>query len=334
MLKSLRLPTMLACVLSTLILPSPAPASPKILVDLDTSAVLYAEDADASWFPASVTKLMTAKLAFDAMKNGKTSPDTPIVMSAEAASVAPSKLGIAPGTALRLEDALQITLTRSMNDLASSIGENLAGSRHGFVGMMNAEAARLGMKGTRFANPSGLPDSRQVSTAQDLAILAARIVKDHPNRMWLFSIPQVRFARKAYKNTNGLIGVYSGALGMKTGYVCGSGFNLVAVAQREGRRLLAVVLGAPDARRREKAATALLDYGFSGAREIGRLSSAAERPGPATDLTSYSCGRSWRGFSTSLVVPDETTPAVTSRPERIRAQPATPDTAVRKVRRF
>lgn len=306
---------------------SAASASPKILVDLSDGAVLYAEDADVSWYPASVTKLMTASLALDAMASGKASPDFPVVMTAEAASVPPSRLGLAPGQALRLEDALRITMTRSMNDVATAIGESLAGSRGAFVDLMNAEAARLGMRGTRFANPSGLPDPRQVSTAQDLAILAAHILRTHPDKAWLFSLPSVEVSGKTYRNTNGLIGTYAGAGGMKTGYVCGSGFNLVAVATRDGRTLLAVVLGAPNAGRREKAAAALLDYGFDGARPLGNLKSDASAPSPATDLKPFGCGRTWPGFSTTLRA--EKAPAL---PDAVRAP--SPTTASRKVRRF
>jgi D-alanyl-D-alanine carboxypeptidase len=337
MRKSFLLPVMSAFVLAAFTITA-ADASPKILVDLDAGAVLYAEDADVSWFPASVTKLMTASLAFDAMASGRAGPDFPVVMTQDAAALPPSKLGLAPGRALRLEDALRITMTRSMNDVATAIGENLAGSKEAFVALMNAEARRLGMNGTHFTNPSGLPDPQQVSNAQDLAILASHILSTHPDKAWLFSLPQVDFAGRTYRNTNGLIGSYPGAMGMKTGYVCGSGFNLVSVAKRGDRRLLAVVLGAPNARRREKAAAALLDYGFSGARPLGRLSSEAAAPSPAIDLREFSCGRTWRGFSELLADRRDATPepprADGAPRTEMKAEKTSTPAVVRKIRRF
>ncbi|WP_327210487.1 D-alanyl-D-alanine carboxypeptidase family protein [Rhizobium leguminosarum] len=338
MRKSFLLPIMSAIVLAAVTFHSPAQASPKILVDLDAGSVLYAQDADISWFPASVTKLMTASLAFDAMASGRAGPDFPVVMTDDAAALPPSKLGLAPGQSLRLEDALRITMTRSMNDVATAIGENLAGSKDGFVALMNAEARRLGMNGTHFVNPSGLPDPKQVSTAQDLAILASHILSTHPDKAWLFSLPQVDFAGRTYRNTNGLIGSYPGAMGMKTGYVCGSGFNLVSVAKRGDRRLLAIVLGAPNARRRERAAAALLDYGFAGARPIGRLSSDAVGPSPATDLKRFSCGRTWGGFSELLAVRRDATPkqpqADVQGESGLEAVEKPAPAVVRKIRRF
>lgn len=304
----------------------PTAASPKLLVDLSDGSVLYSEDAAASWFPASVTKLMTASLALDAIASGRVSPGFPIVMTRHAASLPPSRLGLPPGEALRLEDALRITLTRSMNDVATAIGENLAGSEPAFVALMNAEAVRLGMHGTRFTNPSGLPDPQQVSTAQDLAILASHILTTHPDKAWLFSLPQVDVPGRTYRNTNGLIGTYEGAAGMKTGYICSSGFNVVSVAKRGGRRLLAVVLGAPSARRRERAAAALLDFGFSGAPAIGKLASEAVSPTKATDLRPFGCGRTWNGFTESLAR-TSVTAAAQENPPAVKA-------ATRRIRRF
>lgn len=293
-----------AAVLAALAATLPAPpalASPKILVDIQTGEVLYEEDASQSWHPASLTKLMTANLAFKAVREGRISDMTPIVMTAHAASVPPSRLGIPAGHGLMLGDALRIMLTRSMNDVATAIGENLAGSEVGFVAAMNAEASRLGMKGTHFANASGLPDPSQVSTAEDLAILARHIIREYHERMPLFSIPELSVSGKTFRNTNGLIGKYDGADGMKTGYVCSSGFNLVSTAERNGRRLVSVVLGAPNPKQREMASARMLDYGFEAKRAGGTsLTSEAASPRPAADMKDWRCGKSYPGFSVAL----------------------------------
>jgi D-alanyl-D-alanine carboxypeptidase len=279
----------------------PSLASPKILVDVQTGTVLYEEDASKSWHPASVTKLMTANLAFKAIREGRATLRTPIVMTQHAASLPPSKLGLEVGHGLLLYDALRIMLTRSMNDVASAIAENLAGSEASFVAEMNTEAARLGMRGTRFTNPSGLPDASQVSTAEDLAILARHILLSYPESLPLFSIPELKVAGKTLKNTNGLIGKFEGADGMKTGYICSSGFNLVSTAQRNGRRLLSIVLGAPNTHKREKAASNLLEYGFKNAsHSIRGLNSTVTAPSNASDMRKWQCGKTYPGFSTEL----------------------------------
>jgi len=275
-------------------------ASPRLLVDMQSGEVLFSDDAAVSWHPASLTKLMTAYLAFKAVREGRATGLTPIVMTEHAASVPPSKLGIATGSGLRLDDALSIMLTRSMNDVATAIAENLSTSESAFVEDMNLEAARLGMKGTRFTNASGLPDVRQVSTAEDLAILSIRILSDYPERRWMFGVPELSVAGRTLRNTNGLIGRFAGSDGMKTGYVCGSGFNVVSTATRNGRQLLAVVLGAPNAKAREKAASAMLEYGFGRTEGSGSLSSKADEPREAVDLSRFACGRSYPDFSASL----------------------------------
>lgn len=303
-----------------------SPATPKLLIDLDSGMVLYSEEADTSWFPASITKLMTANLALNALATGMVSASTPIVMTEHAASAPPSRLGLAPGRGLLLEDALRIMMTRSMNDVAVAIADNLGGSEQAFVTIMNAEATRLGMKGTHFVNASGLPHTAQVSTAEDLAILAAHILKRYPEKAYLFSIPSVTVEDRTFKNTNGLIGRYPGAQGMKTGYVCGSGFNLVAVASRHGRRLLAVVLGAPNPKSREKAAATLLDHGFAFTPTPAVLVvSKAPGPRPATDLSKWACGKSYPRFSTSLAKPARpTTTAGAQIAERDISKPSEP----------
>ncbi|MNU64582.1 D-alanyl-D-alanine carboxypeptidase DacF precursor [compost metagenome] len=324
-----------AAALVTMLPALPAAASPKILVDVRTGEVLYGEDASQSWHPASLTKLMTANLAFKAVREGRMSDLTPIVMTEHAASVPPSRLGIPPGHGLMLGDALRIMLTRSMNDVATAIGENLAGSEPSFAAAMNEEAARLGMKGTHFANASGLPDPSQVSTAEDLAILARHIIREYPERMPLFSIPELSVAGKTFRNTNGLIGRYAGADGMKTGYVCSSGFNLVSTASRDGRRLLSVVLGAPNPRQREMASSQMLDYGFKKpqASEV-TLSSGALSPRPAADMKIWKCGKTYPGFSVALKPGPQSLEIAIPRPRPLETRPEQETLHVRTVRRF
>lgn len=271
---------------------SHANARPAISVDVDTGRVIAAHDEFRSWHPASVTKLMTAAVMLDAVRTGRFSLDTPIHFSANATSTPPSRLGVKAGTAIPLGDALRIMLTRSMNDVAVAIAETAAGSEQAFAAVMNLKAAALGMHGTRFANASGLHDPQQVSTAADLAILARHIVLDFPESAGLFGIPSVQYGGKTLRNTNGLVGNYRGARGMKTGYVCASGFNLVGLAERQGRRIVTVVLGAPSARQRERESGSLLDMAFATGSGGGPLASGPSGPVAAIDLREFGCGKS------------------------------------------
>ena len=272
-------------------------AAPLLLVDVESGSVIYAHDEQRSWHPASITKLMTANVALKAVRLGLATLETPVTISARAASVAPSRLGAPPGTVLRLEDALRIMLTKSTNDVATALAESLAGSEPRFVGLMNDEASRLGMAGTRFLNASGLPAEAQVTTAEDLAILARHIVLAYPEAASLFATQTVVAAGKTLRSTNGLLGRYAGADGLKTGYVCSSGFNIVTTATRAGRRVIAVVLGAPSVRAREDAAARLMDLGFAlDPASGGLLRSHSKGPAKAADLTAWKCGRTYPDF--------------------------------------
>lgn len=271
---------------------SPASARPALSVDIDTGLVISSHDADRSWHPASVTKLMTAAVMLEFVRSGRMTMDTPITFSANAASTPPSKLGLPAGSAISLREALRIMLTRSMNDVAVALAETAAGSETAFARMMNLKASAIGMNGSRFANASGLHDPGQVSTAADLAILARHIVLSFPESAPLFGIPSVSFRDKTLKNTNGLVGKYPGAKGMKTGYVCASGFNLVGLAERKGRRVLTVVLGAPSAAKRERESARLLDEAFARDATGTPLVSGAVAPTKAIDLRDYACGKS------------------------------------------
>lgn len=239
-----------------------ASAGPSIVFDAGDGTVLYAEDQDLLWAPASVTKIMTAYLVFEAIKSGKFALDTRILYSEQAEAQVPSKLGLPVGAKLKVETALQVLIVKSANDVAVMLAEAVSGSHEAFVAHMNATAARLGMSRTRFANANGLPAAVQVTTARDLARLAAAVVRDYPEHAALWSMRSVKVGNSRMRSYNGLLGRYAGADGLKTGFVCDSGFNLIGSATRDGRRLIAVVLGAPTDGERTLHAANLLEHGF------------------------------------------------------------------------
>jgi len=272
---------------------SPAAASPMLLVDASNGDILAAQEALRSWHPASLTKLMTAHVALTAVRSGRLGMDTSIPVSAKAAAQAPSKLGVPPGTTLRLEDALRVMMVKSANDVAFAIAEAAGGSEAAFVAAMNTEAARLGMSGTRFVNASGLHDDRQVTNARDMAVLMLAVLSYHADHTDLFRTSGVVVNSRTLKNTNKLVEDYAGLEATKTGYVCASGFNVAVAALRGGRRVIGVVLGAPSAATRTLITKELLDTGFAGATgSIGNLRVVrASGPAPATDLRRLNCGR-------------------------------------------
>ncbi|MBF9196139.1 D-alanyl-D-alanine carboxypeptidase family protein [Microvirga terrestris] len=240
-----------------------AAGGPALVVELESGRVLHAERATDPWYPASITKLMTAYVALDKVRSGQMSMDTLLIVSEGAASLPPSKMGFKPGTEIRLDNALKIMMVKSANDIAATIAENIGGSIDGFAELMNAHARRLGMVSSRFANPHGLPDERNQTSARDMALLARALLLEFPDHKDLFDIGAVQFGRRIMRNTNGLIGRYPGADGMKTGFICSSGFNVVASAHRDGRHLITVVLGAPSANERTIKAAELFDRGFN-----------------------------------------------------------------------
>jgi D-alanyl-D-alanine carboxypeptidase len=244
------------------IIPSVASAAPALVFEPYNGTVLYAEDADARWFPASLTKLMTAYVTFQALKAGTVTPDTKVICSRTAAAQAPSKLGLPVGGSITLDVALKVLIVKSANDVAVMIAEAVAGSQDAFIARMNEAAQDLGMTRTHFANVNGLPDERQVTTARDLAKLARAIIVEFPEHADLFSSIQVQVGKKIMRTHNSLLASFPGADGMKTGFICESGFNVVASATRDGRKLVAVVLGEPSVASRNDRATDLLDNGF------------------------------------------------------------------------
>ena len=269
-----------------------AAATPGLVVDASNGKVLFAERATDPWFPASITKLMTVYVALDLVRQGRVSMNTLLTMTPDAAAMPPSKMGFKPGTQVTLDNALKIIMVKSANDVAHMIGENLGGSVDGFASLMNDAARRIGMRDSRWFNPSGLPDDRQHTTARDMALLARALIREFPDQDDLFRIGAVKLGAKVMRNHNGLLGRYPGADGMKTGFICSGGFNVVATSSQNGRRLITVVMGYPSARERDLRAANLFDQGFGtvgwGAGDIEALPPSSAMSAP--DMRPYVCG--------------------------------------------
>jgi D-alanyl-D-alanine carboxypeptidase len=208
---------------------------------------------------------MTAYVTLRAVKEGRLNLDTPLVVSANAAAQAPVKMGFAVGTIVTVDNALKMLMVKSANDMAVVLAEGVAGSIENFADEMNANARGLGMVQSSFVNPNGLPADDQITSARDLAILARALIRELPEYDYYWHLPGIRMGKMVRWNYNTLIGRYPGADGMKTGFICSSGFNLVASATRNGRRLIAVVLGAPSSAARALKAAQLLERGFNSA---------------------------------------------------------------------
>lgn len=230
-----------------------------LVMDYQSGRILEAENADALRYPASLSKMMTLYLLFEAVDSGKISLDTPLTVSAEAAAQPPAKLGFTPGETITVRDAAQAVATKSANDVAVVIAENLAGTQEAFAAAMTAKARQLGMRNTRFVNASGLPDPRQISTARDMAILARALIARNQRYMPMFRVTQFTFKGRTYHATNKLLGKVAGVDGLKTGYIRDSGFHLVATVERGGRRLIVVVMGGQTGAARNAEVTALID---------------------------------------------------------------------------
>lgn len=243
-------------------LPVAAHAGPTLLFDPASGKVLYSEDLDDEWHPASLTKIMTAYLAFEAIKEGKLKLDQKITCSELAFQQSPSKVGLPVGAEMTVETALQALVIKSANDVAMMLAEAISGNDTAFVSLMNNTAKRLGMSRTTFVNPNGLPAPLQVTTARDLARLARATLSEYPQYTYLWGMQEMRYGKIRMGSHNGLLKTFEGADGMKTGFICDSGFNVVASATREGQRLMAVVLGEATGGERTIRAAALLEHGF------------------------------------------------------------------------
>ena len=275
---------------------SPALANPTLVIDANSGQVLIESQPTANWYPASVTKLMTVYVALQAVKAGRMTMDTPFVVSQRAANMPASKMGFRPGTQVTLDNALKMLMVKSPNDTAVTVAEGVSGSVEAFADEMNAAATHLGLKESHFVNPNGLPDTRQVSSARDMAMIARALIKEFPEENEIFGIGALQLGDQIINNHNGLIGHYPGADGMKTGFTCAAGFNVVASATHGGRRLIAVVLGSPSARERTAQAAALFDRAF--AQWGGGLGTVESLPTPgvnsAPDMHQEICSRRGR----------------------------------------
>lgn len=240
-----------------------ANANPKMVVDVKSGKVISHQEAFRKWYPASLTKLMTAYIAFSAIKSGRLNLNTEVVMSKKAADQPASKMYFKPGQKLTLDSALKLLLVKSANDVAVAIAETVGGSSENFVAQMNAQAARLGMSSTHYINPNGLPGKGQYTTARDLAVLSVILRREFPEFAHYFSLEGVTTGKKNYANFNMLVGRFAGADGMKTGFICASGFNQIASATRNGRSVITVVLGADSLAGRTDQSADLLQMGLT-----------------------------------------------------------------------
>jgi len=233
-----------------------------IVIDVDTAQVLHARDADEIRYPASLTKVMTLYLVFDAIDSGKLKLNERMTVSKAASRQQPSKLGLKAGATIKVEDAIRALVTKSANDVAVVFAEKLGGSESKFVAKMNAKAKQLGLEKTNFQNASGLPNRKQVTTARDMAKLAEAMFLDHKDRFNYFSLPSFTWNKRKYENHNTLLKKVAGVDGIKTGYTNASGYNLMASATRDGHRVIAVMLGGTSGRSRDQHVSDLLEAAF------------------------------------------------------------------------
>lgn len=280
------------------LLAAPAAAGPYVLIEADTGKVVLEQEAGKPWHPASITKLMTTYVTFKAIRDGRLHLFSLLPISQFAASTSPSKAGFPAGQTVTVDNAVKLLMVKSANDMAVVLAEGVAGSQDTFVELMNANAQALGMTATRFKNPHGLPDDEQVTTARDMAILAQALLREFPEHEMYFRIPTLVLGKHTLRNYNRLIDRYPGADGMKTGFICASGFNLVASAHRGNKRLIAVVLGSHNAVARAEQAAMLFERGFQagaglevllgGGKNVSAIANLAQDP---ASMWEQMCGK-------------------------------------------
>ena len=272
----------------------PVMAGPYVVVDAATGETLLERDAGAFWYPASLTKIMTIYIVFEELKAGRLTLSSPVPFSQNANAKPASKLGVAPGGSITVEQALQALVARSANDVATAVGERISGTEAAFAHRMTETAARLGMNATQFRNANGLPDAGQITTARDLALLGVALVKEFPQYYGYFRTQDFMFGKQKIGPGIKFLDLYAPyADGLKTGFICASGFNIVGSAVRDGRRLVAVALGFKRADLRDEFIIRLLDEAYL-------LKTAGSRPkiwqlrngggGPVTVLPYGECG--------------------------------------------
>ncbi len=312
---------------ATIVSAGPALANyASLIIDTTSGRVLHETNADLTRYPASLTKMMTLYLLFEALERGSVTLDETLPISAHAASQPPTKLGLRPGQSISVENAILALVTKSANDIAAAVAEYLGGSKSRFAWSMTEKAHQIGMSRTSFVNASGLPDPDQVTTARDMATLGLALLYDYPNYYHYFSTDRFYYGGAVHANHNRLLGSYSGLDGIKTGYTSASGYNLVASAFRDGRRFIGVVLGARSPVDRGMIMVGLLDQAFDGGEII-----EAQEEDPATPAQIQFAGASAQGTEMAEVV------ATRSAPPRMmvgapRAQKASTRAPVRVAR--
>lgn len=272
----------LACGLSAAGPAAPAPARAKpaeIVMDAATGRVLHAQDADRSRRPASIAKVMTLFLVFDALDAGRLRAGQRLTVSRYAAAREPSRLGLRAGGSIGVQAAMRAVAVKSANDAAVVLAEAVAGNEAAFARRMTAKARALGMADTVFGNATGLPDKRTRTTARDIARLARAVLREHPGRYPLFGRRAIVWREGTHANHNRLLGRVTGVDGIKTGYTAAAGFTLAASAKRGGRRLIAVLLGASSGQARDQRVGSLLERGFA---EMANSEALRKRNAPAT----------------------------------------------------
>ena len=304
-----------------------ANAEAQLLIEASTGKVLHAENATYPWYPASVTKLMTAYTTLRAVKEGRLSLNTLLPISRNAAAQQPTKMGFKVGATVTVDNALKMLMVKSANDIAVAIAEGVGGSIAGFADLMNANARRLGMSQSNFVNPNGLPAENHISSARDLGILARALIREFPEYDSYWHISSIRYGNRVMRNYNSLIDRYPGADGMKTGFICASGYNVVASATRNGRRLIAVILGSWSGAVRAQKAAQLLERGFNSGGlswltpSLGTVDALAPIDAQPPNLREEMCGGHRRKppSEENEEEPEESTTAATGEPQNGQA---------------
>ncbi|PHS74871.1 MAG: D-alanyl-D-alanine carboxypeptidase [Robiginitomaculum sp.] len=250
--------------------PNPQNKYASLIIDVDSLEILHARKIDGLRYPASLTKMMTLYLVFDALERGELSLDEPMLISARASRTPPGRLGLRAGRTITVEQAIQALTVKSANDVAVVLAERLGGSEKEFAGLMTQKAKALGMQRTVFRNANGLPDEGQFTTARDMGKLAEALLRTHRKYYPYFSQKTFSYKGRTYINHNTLLDKVDGVDGFKTGYTNASGYNLVLSAERGGRRLIAVVLGGASGRSRDTHMADLIERGFNVKKQVDK----------------------------------------------------------------
>lgn len=283
----------------------PLASSPHIVIDVPTGKVYSRNKEFVRWAPASLTKLMTAYTVFRALELQHLAMNSPVRITEEAIAEPPSKMGLPVGTIMTIESALKIIMVKSANDVSVALGQAVGGTEEQFVRFMNAHAKRLGMIDSRFTNPHGLHDPGQFTTARDMAILATALAREFPQHAGFFDIPALRVVGRRLRNHNALLRLFEGTNGMKTGYVCASGYNVAVKTERDGRELVAVVLGHKSGLSRNVEAAELLKTAFTKDRDAFRPTlSTILKPADVSEVPEDITRRVCPGKYPERIVPD------------------------------